>query len=254
MENQTTPTTPSPEPATTPQKTKISLLTGMIVLVLILLASTGYLAFQNYQLRKEISQLQASPSPTPVPISGVPNDWTSQKSTPCNLEIAFPPKKEPYYIPEDQSTPPAVNDEGSFWQFREDLGKLFMFDYGVTVIFSHPEAASGYIPAAIDIFCSPNKDKLNTAQLNYQLDTYLIEIASGDPETSISLKSTKDSRRWGKEIKELTFTGGMFNPEQNYYLFATTDYIYLITKIVQSPSTFVKETADKILDSLKFLE
>jgi len=66
MENQTVPTTPSPEPATTPQKTKISLLIGMMVLVLILLASTGYLAFQNYQLRKEISQLQSSPSPTPT--------------------------------------------------------------------------------------------------------------------------------------------------------------------------------------------
>ena len=48
-------------------KSNKSLLLLMAALILILLASTGYLAFQNNQLRKEISQLQSSPSPTPTP-------------------------------------------------------------------------------------------------------------------------------------------------------------------------------------------
>jgi len=98
MENQNPPTTSPPEqPApettnteipTSPQKPKISLLIGMIVLVLVLLASTGYLAFQNFQLRKEISQLQSSPSPTSTPDPTA--NWKTYESEKGGFVFKYP--------------------------------------------------------------------------------------------------------------------------------------------------------------------
>ncbi len=96
MENQTVAIAPSPEQPVPPQKPKISLLTGMIALVLILLASTGYFAFQNYQLRKEISQLQSSPSPTPTPDPTA--NWKTYTDNQLRFSIKYPETFKVDYI------------------------------------------------------------------------------------------------------------------------------------------------------------
>ena len=66
MENQTIQNS-MPEPVPVPEsKTKDQRLTRILfVLILILLSCTVYLAYQNYQLRKQISELPPTPSPLP---------------------------------------------------------------------------------------------------------------------------------------------------------------------------------------------
>ncbi|MEK7112845.1 MAG: hypothetical protein AAB875_06050 [Patescibacteria group bacterium] len=91
MENQTVPIAPTPEPVPTPQKPKNFLLIGMVALVLILIASTGYLAFQNYQLRKQISQLQISPVPTSTATPDPTANWKTYINSEYKYSIKYPP-------------------------------------------------------------------------------------------------------------------------------------------------------------------
>lgn len=66
-----------------------SLLLLMGALILILLASTGFLTFQNYQLRKEISQLESSPSPTPTPDPTA--NWKTYSNEAYKYSFKYPP-------------------------------------------------------------------------------------------------------------------------------------------------------------------
>jgi len=65
-----------PQPATVPEvsKRKSLLIIGVAVLVLLLFGTTVFLAYQNYQLRKQISQMQILPktTPTPSPSTAIP--------------------------------------------------------------------------------------------------------------------------------------------------------------------------------------
>jgi len=91
MENPNAPIAPpseTPQPQPEPKTAKPSLLIGLGVLALILLASTGYLAFQNYQLKKEISQLQSSPSPTSTPDPTA--SWKTYKDNKQGVEFKYP--------------------------------------------------------------------------------------------------------------------------------------------------------------------
>lgn len=48
-------------------KTKKTLIVGLVVAIFLLMCSTGYLAYQNIQLRQQISQAPADLTPTPQP-------------------------------------------------------------------------------------------------------------------------------------------------------------------------------------------
>jgi hypothetical protein len=88
MENETQ-NTPTPEaqtasqevtqsPTQTPEapKQKSWLIIGLVILVLLLLGTTGFLAYQNYQLKqqisKEVREIKSSPTPTLISPSPAP--------------------------------------------------------------------------------------------------------------------------------------------------------------------------------------
>lgn len=85
---QPTPKQPVQEPPsvlkpTEPSKSNRFLVLTLSLLTLILLASTGYLAYQNMQLKKQIAQPSASPSPTSTP------DPTANWKTYTNHEYGY---------------------------------------------------------------------------------------------------------------------------------------------------------------------
>ncbi len=66
MDNPTVTPIPAvpPTPTVSPQKSILSLL--LTILLLLALAATGVLAYQNWQLQQQIAALQAQPAPTPT--------------------------------------------------------------------------------------------------------------------------------------------------------------------------------------------
>ncbi|MFC1626869.1 hypothetical protein ACFL1P_01545 [Patescibacteria group bacterium] len=253
-----------------PHKQNKWLVTFFVVIILVLLSSTGFFAYQNYQL-KQVSipkpvgtPIVAKPSPeiTSIPTESaeitpnIPADWTTKTSATCNIKVPLPPKKEPYYIPENPDTPPAVDDEGAFWQFREGDAHQFLFTYVVSTMLTHPENASGYIPGNLDIMCAPNSNNYTSSALlekiRLDLDTNKSQPADFAP-ASISITNERDVNMWGKQVKVVNFTGGMYG-SIDYYIFSTDTHLYQVSKKIMSTNPIVKDTVDQIFDNLRFLE
>lgn len=107
MENQEQ-TTPISETQATPQevapetpKQKSWLVIGLTALVLFLLGITGYLAYQNYQLKQQVAQKQPIPTPlpqatkqpeipSPTPTVSQTNNWKSYTFEPLTLSLMVP--------------------------------------------------------------------------------------------------------------------------------------------------------------------
>lgn len=61
------------------------------LLVLVLLACTVYFTYQNYQLRKQISQPQTQPSPTPTATPDETANWKTYTNSEFNFSFMYPP-------------------------------------------------------------------------------------------------------------------------------------------------------------------
>lgn len=85
VENQPTPT---PQPTTsidTPAQPKTPNPTIFLVIIVILLGITGFLTYQNYQLKQQITQTQSTLNPDSVPPSPATNptgDWETYSYSP----------------------------------------------------------------------------------------------------------------------------------------------------------------------------
>jgi hypothetical protein len=89
---QTQPTTPPMVPPVKPKK-NIVLTVALILLFLIMAAALGYLGYQNYQLRLQISNLSSNttqllPTPTASPAtnSGTVSNWKTYKNSDLSFE------------------------------------------------------------------------------------------------------------------------------------------------------------------------
>ena len=79
------------DPIVKPIKVKKSfpVLTLLLILVLILsLAGTGYLAYQNMQLTKQIAEIKTSP--TPVATVDPTADWKTYTNSFYNFQLRYP--------------------------------------------------------------------------------------------------------------------------------------------------------------------
>ncbi|MGC9343816.1 MAG: PsbP-related protein [Bacteroidales bacterium] len=90
---------PPPVQKFTAPKKKPLLIIGLAVLVLLLLATTGYFAYQNYQLRQELEGLQLSVSEkevnrpkllTPTPTPDITATWQTYTNEEYGLTFKYP--------------------------------------------------------------------------------------------------------------------------------------------------------------------
>ncbi len=90
----TPPVQPKPEPIPTPTRTKPSQLPLIImtILTILSLALSGYLFYQNNQLKYKISQIETAPvqtAPSPSPTSDLMENWEKYTSNTYNYEIKY---------------------------------------------------------------------------------------------------------------------------------------------------------------------
>lgn len=195
----------------------------------------------------ETAKQTSSSFPTPESTNNIPGNWTTKKSTLCNVSLPRPPKEAPYI------TLGSLNenmDGGAFWQFSEnDKYSDDMFTYSVSVFYENPEAlGSGYVAGSVQITCSQNKDGLTTDTL---LAAYEKKFTDGVYQ-GFKIKSKKEVNKWGKRVWEIKHTGGMFDENNPTYYFATPNHIYSVNRVALSQNNFVKETTEKIFNNLQF--
>lgn len=82
----------NPTPVSEPKAKDYKLIAVGLVVILILLSSTIYLGYQNYQLRKQIAQIQTSlsPSPTPTATTDPTANWKTYEDKENNFSIDYP--------------------------------------------------------------------------------------------------------------------------------------------------------------------
>lgn len=268
MAENTTNTQPPQNPEQAPQpeispfknhtKNRNEIQVFLVLVVILLLGLSGLFWYQNLLLRRELASLQPTSEITPSPesVTQLGNSWDLVTSEACGVVFSVPPKQEPYYFPKSTDTPsvPIGVDIGSgrYWQFSEGESSMFFFTNEASVVHKSDDESSGYISGGIFVSCAPNTESLTTAELNFQLDSHLISNLANQGAGVIQLLSTRELQMWDRDVREVRFTGGMFNPDMPYYLFATENYKYLVTKRVHSTTQSVIETTNKIFDELEF--
>lgn len=223
-----------------------------IIVIIALVGALGYFIYQNTQLQKSSGDL-LKPSPTADLAANLPLDWTYKQSSICNVKFPLPPKKVPYYSPYDPNRQPSVTSDessGRFWQFEEYEASMFLFKTTSRMLYRTPEEASGYMSGDVEVICTPNTAGYTTQTLMAKLESDLSGGSNSDE--SVGIKSKRSGTMWGQSVMIIKFQGGMFD-NSDHYIFATNKNLYLVRKISQSQSQIVKETTDKIFESLQFI-
>lgn len=180
------------------------------------------------------------------------SDWNYKTSSECNIQIPIPPNKEPYSIPDEETV--GVNDEGAFWQYREGLSQQFLFNHMVRAIIVQPDAASGYVPGAVDIFCADNTQGFTTEALVEDVENTLKEVFNpevSEPAVKITLTNKRLGNMWGLPVYIANFEGGMYGDE-DYYFLATDSNIYMIKKVFMSKNQNIIDATEKVFENIKF--
>ncbi len=250
--------TPLPEHVHKVRRWKQIFFMSLVPIAIVLIGGLVYMRYQEYLSQKgSIGTVtdERPPTATPIPsvtptevITGVPMDWSLKKSQTCGITFAIPPDEEPYIIPRDPNTQPSSTDEeGNYWMYEESDSELFMFDNMVRAIFKNPErVGSGYVSAAVEVYCSENSEGYTTDELMKTLETSLNENFS-----VIKVKEILDDQKWGIPVKMVRFQGGTFGNEQ-YYLLATDSHIYLIRSFGGSSNSDVTAVRDQIFAQIRF--
>lgn len=261
----------------------------VIIGVLVILGLVGGAYYFGIRQNQPIPQQQATASPTTIQtpptnlptqssnqeVSAIPSDWIYKTNTDCSVRFPIPPKKEPYYsTPNANRQPSVTNDEGSgrFWDYPRGvfysnlLSKLIganeQYKQAATTYATEAEA-SGYISAAVVVSCAENKGGLNNKQLLELLKENIQKYNQTSSETmeasKYTIETSKEVKKWDKEALDLTVSeyfknsgGQPYTNTVNYVMFATNSKIYEVKKVINSKSTSVQETADKIFNNLQF--
>lgn len=194
-------------------------------------------------------------------------NWTYKTYADCSVEFLVPPKKDPYYDPQ--------NNQGRFWDFPRgvispNLLSKFPNKYGqykqANAWFAAEGEASGQIAAAVSVSCIKNTNNINNQGmvdiLKEGLDKYN-KNDTYDPMTAdkYTIQSSNEVIRWDKQVVDLTMSeyyqnsgGEPFTNTVEYTIFTTPKFIYevRIFKSLAVNKDFINETAQKIFDNLKF--
>lgn len=80
------------ETPTSPEEKKPAKLPVIIlsILLIISLGISGFLAYQNFKLKRQITQLLSTPSPTTIPTTDPTTDWKTYTNPEHNYTIKYP--------------------------------------------------------------------------------------------------------------------------------------------------------------------
>lgn len=186
--------------------------------------------------------------------TSLPDDWNYMASQVCGVNVPFPPHTlDDYFTPEEFDKLTPVSEKGAEWIFTDgDNSGLFSFENLTTIRFSHKESGSGYIPASVEISCSENTQNLDSDGLLAQIKQDLNALNAEQPEMIITVTEKGVVNKWGQPVQVVSFEGGMFNPEQNFYLLTTPKYIYMITQDYLSQNELLIQDTNTIFDNLVF--
>jgi len=250
--------TPLPEHIHKVRRWKQILFMSLVPLTIVIIGFLVYMRYQEYLAQKgsigTVSD-EVLPTSTPIPsvtpaeiITGVPMDWSLEKSQTCGIYFSIPPAEEPYLIPNDPNTPPTGTDEeGNYWIYEQTDAELFMFKHMARAIFKNPErVGSGYVSAAVEVYCDDNTAGYTTDTLMKTLETSLDENFS-----IVKVKEILDDQKWDVPVKMVKFQGGTFGNEE-YYLLATDSHLYLIRSFGGSSNADVTTIRDQIFSQLRF--
>lgn len=243
----------------------MNIIFGILVLLLVVVGGAYYLGTQKTNVSTNTNQYTTSSAPPTAQIfpttsptettnqqtSSIPSDWTLKSSTYCGIKFPLPPKKDPYYSPDDPNRTPSVTEElgsGRFWQVRETDsasggGKDSIFTAVTAIMHVSDTETSGFISGGIFIRCVPNTN-------SYTLANIAESYASGAG-TGIKVKSKRTTKIWGKDVVAAKFEGEMFSDNEIYFVIAG-NFDYKINKISNSDKEFVRNTTDQIFDNLQF--
>lgn len=277
-------------------KSRPSLLTVILITVLVSAISFGLLgyffgkfsALKDEQIIPQLNDLDAIDTTETMSsefpedsqeVAILPDGWSYKSNGQCGVELAIPPKAEPYYYPENPNTvPTSVTDErGSFWDFPRGYvypNMLSKFNNlgaewkDATAMFAHESGAGGgYIAQAVVVSCIPNNGQINSneqllAALNSGLRNFNDSTDSAGMEAdNYSIMSSNQTLRWGKEVIDLVISGDYFvnyaEPfavEENYTMLFTPDFIYEIVVVGDTDNDFVKETGMEIFNNIRFID
>jgi len=131
------PNPPTVSPATEPNaqpKSKNWLLVGVFVLLIVSLLTTGFLAYQNFQLKKQVQQVQITPvpaTPTPDPTA----DWKTFSNKENGYSIKYPTA---WFLNPDKQAPDEIMN------LVKDLYSLTIYSGS-----SHTEIPPGKVPSQV---------------------------------------------------------------------------------------------------------
>lgn len=250
--------TPLPDHIHKVRRWKRIVFMSLVPIVIVIVGGLVYMRYQEYLTQKgsigTISD-KIPPTSTPIPsvtpneiITGVPMSWSLKKSQTCGISLSIPPAEEPYIIPKDPNTAPsAADEEGNYWIFEQTDAELFMFKQMARAIFKNPEKpGSGYVSAAVEIYCDENTEGYSTDELMKSLETDL-----DDNFSVVKVREILDDQKWSLPVKMVRFQGGTFGNEQ-YYLLATESHIYLVRSYGESVNPDITGIRDQIFLQLRF--
>lgn len=290
VQNIPTPTSqPHVEPAKSSNPK--GLLISLVVLEIITLLVAGYFGYQYNQLKKQTTTMELTSTstvntpftttdPSVGQIASLPSGWEyklSQQQNNANdcVKFALPPMVEPYvYMLNENRQPSVTEDKGSgrFWYigggaYPNLLSKILAKgqEYKQTMaIFATEMEASGYISQAVEVSCVDNLKKIDNTTLLKNLETNLAEFNKSAGEKGMeanryTILTSKNNNRWGKNVVDLTISeyfensgGQPYTNSVDYTILATPQFLYEVRVLGASNDTFVKETAQKIFNSLLF--
>lgn len=241
------------------QKGSLIVSIGIIVLLVLAAGAAYYLGTQKpkpvYDTQSPTASIATSSYPsTQVSVSAsvLPPGWEYQTGKNCNVNIPLPPKKEPYFIPDNPNTPPAVDDEGGFWQIEDVLSQADQdkfFKGSVMARFRNPDAGGhDYVAGIVQVICGPNTQKYSTD--NY-IEVYSKQFTDGTFQ-GLTFSNLGTVNLWGKEVVKASIEGGMSSEDDSEYFFATPETLYRIRTFSQSQLLIIQDTTQKIFENLQF--
>ena len=178
------------------------------------------------------------------PGTTLPEGWIFNDMTICNIQIPMPPRQDPY-----------VSAQGEYWRFEQNTQQnpTFFPNTGV-VIFHNPEAGgSGYVAGAVIVSCRPNTSNSSVDDVANQYGQYLADQGKNAPEEAkLTLNIEEKITLWNKEVRVVSIKGGLFNPDDKFYITTHNGLAYIISKPSMSTDAFVRQTTEDIFAKLNF--